>query len=110
MEKDSQDINKIVDKLCDDYKSHSYMINRSEAKEIGLKVINAPADVEQAMMDLYKFYIQRPPLPSGPPAPGQSGKMHLAWLDSTQLHLVAEAEVKQETGQLKMLGDKWVTY
>ncbi|MFH1674122.1 MAG: hypothetical protein ABIF87_11955 [Pseudomonadota bacterium] len=66
-------IEKIVNKLCDDYKSHAYPICRNEAREIGLKVVDAPPDVDRAMIDLLKFYMARDiSLPKTDLKPGQT--------------------------------------
>ncbi len=101
----------IVDKLCDDYKSHAYQIGRREAKAIGLKVVDAPASVEASMMDLLKFYSARPILPSKLPQKGQNFKGYIGWLDSSALHMTVEAEFQmQADGTPKPLGDKWVVY
>jgi hypothetical protein len=102
----------IVDKLCDAYMSHNYQINRNEAREIGLKAIDAPPDVDKAMMDLLKFYLGRSlGLPSQPLRQGQVLKLHIAWLDSTDLQMRVEAsyEVGPEN-QMKVTGDRWVPY
>lgn len=68
---DGPKIDSLVDKLCDDYKSHSYQLSREEARRLGLKVQDASADVEKAMMELFRFYVARPVMPATPPAPGQ---------------------------------------
>jgi hypothetical protein len=104
-------VEKIVNRLCDDYKSHAYQIARNEAREIGLKAVDAPPDVESAMMDLYRFYIARPFIIGQPPAPGQEFQTHLAWLDTTQLHFRVVGKAKLETdGRLKQLNDEWLAY
>ncbi len=104
-------IKAIVDRLCDDYKSHAYQISRREAREIGLKVVDAPAGVETAMMDLLKFYSARPVFPSKTPSKGQTFKGYIGWLDSTALHLTIEGDYQmQADGVVKPLGDKWVVY
>ena len=69
---EQEDIDKIVDRLCDDYKSHAYQIGRREAKSIGLKVRPPSDDEDAALADLLKFYSARPPGPFGCiPKPGQ---------------------------------------
>jgi serine dehydrogenase proteinase len=101
----------IVDKLCDEYKSHAYQISRQEARAIGLKVVDAPPNVEAAMMDLLKFYTARPVFPSKMPSKGQSFKAYMGWLESTALHMIIEGELQvQADGTVKPLGDKWVVY
>lgn len=109
---DKEKITKIVDKLCDDYKSHAYQICRSEAKEIGLKAVDAPPNVDSAMMELLKFYMARGiGLPTAKPAAGQTLKFYIGWLDSADLQLRCEAEGQVEKdSKIKPLGDKWVEY
>ncbi len=104
-------IKEIVDKLCDDYKSHSYQINRSEARKIGLKAVDAPDTVQTAMMDLFRFYLARPFLPSQSPSPGQIFEGHIAWLDSTAAHYRVQAKYEaQPGGGIQPRGDEWVSY
>jgi hypothetical protein len=55
-EGESEQIKAIVNRLSDHYKSHLYQINRKEAREIGLKVVDA-SQVETALMwQLYHAY------------------------------------------------------
>jgi hypothetical protein len=104
-------IKEIVDRLCDAYKSHQYQINRAEARRIGLKAVDAPAAVETAMMDLFRFYLARPFLPSPPPSAGQVFEAHIAWLDSTAAHYRVKAHmVGDSDGKLQFRGDEWVAY
>lgn len=101
----------IVDKLCDDYKSHAYKINRVEATALGLKVVNASDDIETALVDLLKFYLSRNLGVPKPPTPGQKFKAFIAWLDSLAMQLrVAGNYEAQKDGQIKALGDEWVAY
>jgi hypothetical protein len=107
-------INDIVNKLCDEYKSHSYPICRKEARLIGLKVTDAPPNVDSAMMDLLKFYLSRDiglPKTGGRPSQGQKFKLYIAWLDSVDKQMRVEQDAlvdKDET--LKPMGDRWVLY
>jgi hypothetical protein len=104
-------IKAIVDRLCDEYKSHAYQIGRREAREIGLKIVDAPAAVETVMMDLLKFYTARPVFPSKTPQKGQTFKGYLGCLDSTALHITVEGELQvQADGTAKPLRDAWVVY
>jgi len=106
------DIKRIVDKLCDDYKSHSYEINRHEAREIGLKAVDATDDVDAAMMNLLTFYTSREfGGPSSPPKKGDKFKVYIAWLDSANVQMRAEAEMEMiDGGKTRTLTDRWVTY
>lgn len=111
---DEAGINQIVNKLCDDYKSHAYPICRKEAREIGLKVVDAPPDVDHAMMDLLKFYMGREiglPKTSARPSPGQTFKLYIAWLDSTSKQMRVEQEtLVEKDDKARPVGDRWVEY
>ncbi len=109
---DKDKIGEIVNRLCDDYKSHSYQICRKEAREIGLNAVDAPANVDSAMMDLLRFYMGRSiGLPPVKPTAGQVLKMHLGWLDSANLQMRCEADAQVEKDdKMKVLGDRWVKY
>lgn len=108
---DRSEIARIVDQLCDEYKSHAYQIPRREAKAIGLKVKYASKRLDDAVMTLYRHYAARPVLPPTGPPPGIPFKTHIAWLDSTAslLRCVADQQVLPD-GQSQPLGDRWMTY
>lgn len=102
----------IVDKLCDQYKTHSYPISRREAASIGLKVVPATASFEPLILDLYKIYAARKVGPfGGPVVPGKELEMHIAWLDSLRIKFRAvqkrEVNAKKE---LEARGDQWLLY
>ncbi len=105
------EITKIVDQLCDEYKSHAYQIPRREAKAIGLKIKYAPKRLDDAVMKLYRHYAARPMLPPTIPPPGVPFKTHIAWLDSTAtlLRCVADQQI-QPDGQTQPMGDRWMPY
>lgn len=105
-------IDAIVNKLCDEYKSHQYPICRKEAREIGLNAIDAPANVDACLINLLKFYIGRPiGLPATQITAGQVLKMTLGWLDSASLQMRCDADMLGEKDRkLKLMGDKWVVY
>jgi hypothetical protein len=104
-------IEAIVNRLCDDYKSHSFQITRSEARAIGLKVVDASGPVTSALVDLLKFYLARPIFPGGPPAPGKVVRAHIAWLDSTAANYRVEGQYDvQAGGKLQTQGDAWTEY
>lgn len=107
--KEEAQINAIVDKLCDEYKSHAYEIGRREARAIGLKAKDASPEVEAAMMDVLKFYSARP---TGPPAAPPTGRfmMHIAWLDSQNLTMRVEGIYQMDGDKVKHLGDQWRQY
>jgi len=111
---DKESIEKIVNKLCDDYKSHAYPICRKEARDIGLKVVDAPPSVDQAMMDLAKFYMARDigfPKTTVRPSPGQTFKLYIAWLDSINKQMRAEQDTLMEKdNKARPVGDRWVEY
>jgi len=49
-------IDKIVRQLTQELPTHNYLIGRSEAKKIGLDIIEPSEEIEQLMWDLYKEY------------------------------------------------------
>ena len=76
-----REIQAIVDRLCDDYKSHQYQISRQGGAQDRPEGCDAPDDVESAMMDIFRFYMARPFMPFTsitPPTPGQSFQAHIA--------------------------------
>jgi hypothetical protein len=108
-------IDAIVDRLCDDYKSHAYPISRREAKAIGLNVVTPEPAVESAVMNLLNFYTSRafgPMLPANAtPKEGQQFGGPIAWLDSTSMNLRVQAEwVFGPNGDARILGDTWALY
>jgi len=110
-EKEKDKISEIVNRLCDDYKSHAYQICRKEAREIGLKVVDANSAEDVAMINLLKFYIARNVGIPAKPTVGQIFKMTIAWLDSLNLQLRCEADAQLgQNNEIKMLGDKWIPY
>jgi ATP-dependent protease ClpP protease subunit len=110
----NESIEKMVNKLCDDYKSHAYPICRKEARDIGLKVVDASPSVDQAMMDLARFYMARDigfPKATVRPSPGQSFKLYIAWLDSVNKQMRVEQDTRVEKDdQARPVGDRWVEY
>ncbi len=110
-EDDELEIKRIVDTLCDDFKSHQYPIPRAEAKRIGLNVVDATPDEEAVINDVFKFGLMRPFWPAEQPKPGKPFEHRIAWLDSTQLHLTAEARAQiDDVGKVTPLGDRWTVY
>jgi len=109
--KEKDKIEEIVNKLCDDYKSHAYQINRKEAREIGLKVVDANQAEDAALISLLKFYTARGLGIPANPTVGQRFKMIIAWLDSLTLQLRCEADSQiGQSNEVKILSDRWVTY
>jgi hypothetical protein len=108
---DREKIASIVDKLCDQYKTHSYPISRHEATAIGLKVTPASATLEPLILELYKLYLMRKFGPFGTIAQGKEVTMHIAWLDSLKMKFRAvqklEVNAKKE---LEPRGDQWLPY
>ena len=106
------EIDRIVDTLCDDYKSHSYQISRREAREIGLKIHDASPAVDAILMDLLKLYTARPLGPFGTSTkPGAEALMQIAWVDSKSQQFRCEQQVNfVENNDLKRGGDRWVAY
>ena len=109
--KEKGEIERIVNTLCDDYKSHSFQINREEAKKIGLKVKDASTAEHSAMMDILKFYLSRNTGIPASPTTGQTFQMYIAWLDSLTLQMRCEANAKlEQDGKIKVLNDRWMLY
>ncbi len=107
----AEQIGKIVDTLCDEYKSHAYQIGRQEARQIGLKVKDADGAVAVAMDKILRFYSARPALPSAQPSPKQVYDAHIGWLDSTEMTLRAVAKQRQgDDGRVESLADQWTAY
>ena len=110
-ERDKDQILKIVDRLCDDYKSHGYQISRREAKKIGMKVTDADPETETILIDLLKFYNSRPVGPFGQVESGQTVKTHIAWIDSLKLKCRAEQSLMVGSkNEMNPLGDQWSPY
>lgn len=109
--KDKKKIEEIVNTLCDEYKSHAYQISRKEAKEIGLKAVDAKAAEDAAMTSILKFYLARDQGIPAKPIVSQNFKMIIAWLESLALQLRCEAEAQiDQDKKIKVLRDRWVPY
>ena len=106
------EIDRIVDALCDDYKSHAYQISRHEAKEIGLKIHDASPAVDAILTDLFKLYKARPLGPFGTSTRlGAEALMQIAWVDSKKQKFRCEQQVTfTENSSLKKGGDRWMVY
>ena len=106
------EIDRIADRLCDDYKSHAYQIGRREARSIGLKVKDASDDEDVILGELLKFYTARPVGPFGcVPRPGQQGHVHIAWVDSLLLKFRCEQKVLiKKDNEIAKQGDRWTNY
>ena len=110
-EKDKGQISKIVDRLCDDYKSHGYQISRREAKDIGMKVTDADPETETILIDLLKFYNSRQVGPFGQVKSGETVTTHIAWIDSLKLKFRAEQHLMvRPNNEMNPLGDQWSPY
>src|SRR5262249_5980758 len=53
---DDKKIEHIVDRLSDYYKSHLYQVNRREAAQLGLPVVDASSQEEDAMWALHQAF------------------------------------------------------
>ena len=110
LKNDGSKISEIVDKLCDEYKSHSYEIGRREAQTVGLKVIDAETTLHAALTKLLMFYVSRPIFPKPLPSKGKTFRAQIAWLESTALHFRVDATYRVEDEGQKFLSDQWVAY
>jgi len=54
--KETRQINKIVEDLVERLYYHNYLINRDEAKKLGLKIVYPSKELEQLMWNLYSIY------------------------------------------------------
>lgn len=109
--KDKAQIEAIVNRLCDDYKSHAYQISRREAQDIGLNVTKPSAAIESAMMALLRFYLGRNIGVPPNPGPGQRLKLVIAWMDSGAINFRVDADAAMgQGGKVEMQGDRWVKY
>lgn len=106
------EINRIVDTLCDDYKSHAYQISRREARQIGLKVHDASPTVDAILTDLLKLYTGRHLGPFGTTLqPGAEALMQIAWIDSRHQKFRCEQQVTfAKNSDLKRGVDRWTVY
>jgi hypothetical protein len=104
-------ITNLVDKLCDQYKSHSYPISRVEAKAIGLNVEFASETLQELLTELLVFYTQRKVGPFGQVSLGKTVKAHIAWLDSPRLKFRVEQELLvAQNNEMKSKSDQWLLY
>lgn len=107
---DESKIRRIVDKLCDEYKSHDYPIGRAEARKIGLKVCEATDDEEALLGQILQFYNGRSAAPVNLNA-GDIAQLNIAWLDSLHNKFRVEAKYRVSAElQLEFLQDRWVSY
>ena len=109
-EKESGEIESIVNTLCDDYKSHAYPIARREAREIGLKVVDPSPEEDAAMTALLKFYLGRPVGGPSSPTDAKPFKMIIGWMDSLDMHIRCEANARVGQGKVEFMGDQWTAY
>ena len=100
----------IVNVLCEDYESPTYPICRKEARDIGLKVVSAPPNVDRAMMDLLKFYMARDINLPKTGVQDQRLKLSTAWLDSVEKQMRVEQNTLVEKDERLRLGDRWIEY
>ena len=109
---DKDEIDRIVDALCDDYKSHAYQISRSEAREIGLKIHDASPAIDAILMDLLTFYTARPLGPFGTSTrTGSEALMQIAWVDSKIQKFRCEQQISfAENSSWNRGADRWVVY
>lgn len=111
---EADEIKRIVDTLCDDYKSHGYQIGRREAAAIGLRITDATPAEETILLDIMKVYAARPIFPNPPqqhPTKPVELETHLAWLDSTHVNFRAAGKAMLNPGgKIDLTGDQWVAY
>jgi serine dehydrogenase proteinase len=116
--KDGEQIDRLADALCDEFMSHAFPIGRIEAKRLGLKVTDAPADLYAAMWGLLNYYenLDRgsKPLPStaqavGPVPGGNVTYSSIGNIDTTDQRfdcLTFEQMTPEGTAQVR--GSQWM--
>jgi hypothetical protein len=108
---DAEEIERLANTLCDDYKSHSFPIGRPEAHRLGLKVTDASDALHKAMIELERYYenLDRNPAPaasmgiSSAGSPGMKA-VPLGHIDSTQLQYDC---LSLQDGHAKAIGGMW---
>jgi len=109
---DAEEIERIIDTLCDDYKSHEYRIARSEAKQIGLKVVDPAPKVEEILRELYIHYQSLEIFPTlASVTKGTTFPGHIGYVDSIAKNFVCAGKYTMEAdGRIKAMGDNWEIY
>ena len=108
-ERDKEKIHKIAQTLLDDYKSHRFQIGRSEARKLGLPVVDADPEMENLLWRLYELYSQSETTPPAP-VPNARGRFHkiVGHIDSVVKRFAHVGLFEEEKpGLLKPVGGAW---
>jgi hypothetical protein len=108
-EKDRAKITEIATTLLDGYKSHRFQIGRTEARKLGLPVVDADSQMEDLLWNLYELYSQLEHIPPTP-IPNVRGKFqklvgHIDSLSKRFTHVGIFSE--EQPGTLKAIGGSW---
>jgi hypothetical protein len=114
---EAEAIDRLVDGLCDDLKSHDFPIAVLEAEALGLKVVRADDALYDAMLELLAYYdgVDRSPrqLPQGAQIigafKGQPRVQTVGHIDSTAIRMNCEGLVDMVGGTFEKKGARWVT-
>lgn len=115
--KESEEIIRLANALSDDYKSHSFPIGLFEAKNLGLKVVEAEDDLYDAMWTLLDHYrsIDRSPRKvekgqiGGAKFVGTPHIQCVGHVDSTVLRFDCIGVLEEaQSGKLESRGSMWV--
>jgi hypothetical protein len=116
---DADEIERLTNALCDDYKSHNFPIGVTEAERLGLKVTMAPDDLHEAMWELLEYYsaidrsLQVVPSAAqgqlaGVPINGQAMKNSIGHVDSTDVRFDCNQIVDVTTSGSEVRGSAWL--
>lgn len=108
-EKDKERIREIAQTLLDGYKSHRFQIGRSEARKLGLPVVDADPEVENLLWGLYELYSQSETAPPTP-VPNARGKFRkiVGYIDSVAKRFAHTGLFEEEKpGFFKPVGGAW---
>lgn len=108
-ERDKEKIRKIAQALLDDYKSHRFQIGRSEARKLGLPVVDADLETENLLWRLYEIYSQSETT-TAVPVPNARGRFHkiVGHIDSVVKRFAHVGLFEEERpGFFKPVGGAW---
>lgn len=108
-EKDRDRITEIASTLLDGYKSHRFQIGRTEARKLGLPVVDADSQMEDLLWSLYESYSRLEQL-SPTPVTGARGRFQklVGHIDSLSKRFTHVGLLNEEQpGIFKAIGGFW---
>lgn len=108
-ERDKEKISQIAQILLNDYKSHKFQIGRSEARKVGLPVVDADLEMENLLWRLYDIYSQSETTAPAP-IPNDRGRFHkiVGHIDSVVKRFAHVGLFEEERpGVFKPFGGAW---